>query len=287
MSGVCASRALRSFIDEFARSSLKRSCYKTRQAVVPPDESDSREATANAAPKHCSEIRSLTNSLATEPVKILLADDHPVVRRGVRALLESGRGFRVVGEASDGAETLRLVEALTPEIVLLDISLPDRNGLDVACQLRREAPNVKVVIFTMHFGDEVERQCLQAGARAYVLKSNDDDQLLDALRAVRDDRPYFTRRISHPVDTYTGPRLSNPGGPRGPDRVTPLAHLTPREVEIVQMVCEGMTSLQIAAQFAISRRTVESHRSNVTRKLQITSLSDLVRYAHRTGIFPT
>ena len=113
MSGVCASRALRSFIDEFARSSLKRSCYKTRQAVVPPDESDSREATANAAPKHCSEIRSLTNSLATEPVKILLADDHPVVRRGVRALLESGRGFRVVGEAKSNVNVCKRARVLT------------------------------------------------------------------------------------------------------------------------------------------------------------------------------
>jgi DNA-binding NarL/FixJ family response regulator len=285
MSGVCASRAPRSFIDEFARSSLKPSCYKPRPGVVPPDESDSQESSANAALKQLSEIPGSTKSVANEPVKILLADDHPVVRFGMRALLQAEPGFRVVGEASDGAETLRLVEALTPEIVLLDISLPDRNGLDVTRQLRREAPNVKVVIFTMHFGDEVERQCLQAGARAYVLKSDDDGLLLDALHAVRDDRPYFTRRISRTVDTNTGSRLSNPGGPRGPDRVSPLAHLTPREVEIVQMVCEGMTSIQIAAQFAISRRTVESHRSNVARKLQITSLSDLVRYAYRTGIF--
>jgi DNA-binding NarL/FixJ family response regulator len=286
MSGVYASRAPRSSIDEFARSTRKRSWHKTRQAVVPPDESDSRESSANAAAEALSEIPGLTKSLATEPVKILLADDHPVVRRGMRALLQAEPGFSVVGEASDGAETLRLVEALTPEIVLLDISLPDRNGLDVARQLRREAPEVKVVVLSMHCAEEIERQCLHAGARAYVLKSDDDDQLLDALRAVRDDRPFFTTRITRIFETYTGPLPSDPDAPFGRDRKIPLERLTQREVEIVKMLCRGMKSKQIAAQLAISTRTVESHRSNITRKLQVTSLSDLARYAHRTGIFP-
>jgi DNA-binding NarL/FixJ family response regulator len=218
-------------------------------------------------------------------VKILLADDHAIVRRGTRALLESDPGFTVVGEASNGAETLRLVEALAPEIVLLDVSLPDRNGLDVARQLRREAPNVKVIIFTMHCAEEIERQCLQAGARAYVLKSDDDDELLDALRDVRDDRPFFTTQIAQIFDTYTGPLRSDPDAPLGRDRKIPLERLTQREVEIVRMLCQGMKSKQIAAQLAISTRTVECHRGNVRRKLQITSLSDLERYALRNDIF--
>jgi DNA-binding NarL/FixJ family response regulator len=219
-------------------------------------------------------------------VKILLADDHSVVRRGTRTLLESDPGFCVVGEASDGAETLRLVEALTPEIVLLDITLPDRSGLDIARQLRREASNVKVVVFSMHCAEEIERQCLQAGARAYVLKSDDDDQLLDALRAVRDDRPFFTARITRIFDTYTPPLSSDPNAPLGRDRKIPLERLTQREVEIVKLLCQGMKSRQIAAQLAISTRTVECHHGNVRRKLQITSLSDLERYALRNGIFP-
>jgi DNA-binding NarL/FixJ family response regulator len=209
MSGVCASRAPHSSASEIVRSARKRSWYKPRQAVIPPVKADPRKFCANAAPKHLSEIRDLMKGRASEPVTIVLADDHAIVRRGARTLLESDPGFRVVGEASDGAETLRLVEALTPEIVVLDISLPDQNGLDVTRKLLREAPNVKVIIFTMHCAEEIERQCLQAGACAYVLKSDDDDRLLDALRAVCDDRPFFTPRITHIFATYTGMLPSN------------------------------------------------------------------------------
>jgi two-component system response regulator NreC len=221
---------------------------------------------------------------SSRPVKVLLADDHPVVRRGLHTLLASDQGFRVVGEASDGAETLRLVEELKPEIVVLDISMPEYNGLDVTRKLRRESPDVKVVVLTMHFAEEVARECLRAGARAYVLKSDADEDLLEAVRAVRDDRPFFTPRIKDIF--YLGPTACSPSAPRGPDGEIPLERLTQRELEIVKMLCEGLSNKEVASHVGISTRTVESHRNNIMHKLQITAFSDLVRYAVRHKVVP-
>jgi|HubBroStandDraft_6_1064221.scaffolds.fasta_scaffold51505_2 DNA-binding NarL/FixJ family response regulator len=215
----------------------------------------------------------------TRPVKVLLADDHPVVRRGLSALLAADNGFRVVGEAADGAETLRLVDELKPEIVVLDISMPEYNGLDVTRKLRRESPDVKVVVLTMHFAEEVARECLRAGARAYVLKSDADEDLLEAVRAVRDDRPFFTPRIKDMF--YLGPRSCAPGAPRDAQGEIPIERLTQREQEIVKMLCEGLSNKEVASQVGISTRTVESHRNNIMHKLQIGAFSDLVRYAVR------
>ncbi len=213
------------------------------------------------------------------PVKVLLADDHPVVRRGLNALLAADSGFRVVGEAADGAETLRLVDELKPEIVVLDISMPAFNGLDVTRKLRRESPDVKVVVLTMHFAEEVARECLRAGARAYVLKSDADEDLLEAVRAVRDDRPFFTPRIKDMF--YLGPRSCAPSAPRDAQGEIPIERLTQREQEIVKMLCEGLSNKEVASQVGISTRTVESHRNNIMHKLQIAAFSELVRYAVR------
>jgi DNA-binding NarL/FixJ family response regulator len=230
-------------------------------------------------------VQAPTKRPATRPVSVLLADDHPVVRRGLHALLEADAGFRVVGEASDGTETLRLVQELKPEIVVLDISMPEQNGLDVTRKLRREAPEVKVIVLTMHFAEEVARECLRAGARAYVLKSDADEDLLESVRAVRDDRPFFTPRIK---DMFYFSRLApcNPAAPRGPDGEVPLERLTQREKEIVRMLCEGLSNKEVASQVGISTRTVESHRNNIMHKLQMGAFSDLVRYAVRHKIVP-
>jgi two-component system, NarL family, response regulator NreC len=249
-----------------------------RQNVTEARESRARLSTG-AATRRTSVTASGPKRTSVRPVKVLLADDHPVVRRGLHALLSADQGFRVVGEAADGAETLRLVEELKPEIVVLDISMPHHNGLDVTRKLRREAPEVKVVVLTMHFAEEVARECLRAGARAYVLKSDADEDLLEAVRSVRDDRPFFTPRIKDMF--YFGPHPTAPGTPRSSDGEIPLDHLTPREQEIVKMLCEGLSNKEVASQVGISTRTVESHRNNIMHKLQIGAFSDLVRYAVR------
>lgn len=217
-------------------------------------------------------------------MKVLLADDHPVVRHGLHSLLDADEGFRVVGEASDGLETVEKVLKLKPEILVLDISMPELNGLDVTRRLRREAPDVKVIILTMHFAEEVARECLRAGARGYVLKSDADEDLLEAVRAVRDDRPFFTPRIKDMF--YLGARACTPTAPRGLDGEVPIERLTQRELEVVKMLCEGLSNKEVASKVGISTRTVESHRNNIMHKLQVSAFSDLVRYAVRHKVVP-
>jgi two-component system response regulator NreC len=254
-----------------------------RENVTGARESRAR-LSSGTAPRRTSAIGTGPKRSSARPVRVLLADDHPVVRRGLLALLAADQGFRVVGEAADGAETLRLVEELKPEIVVLDISMPHHNGLDVTRKLRRESPDVKVVVLTMHFAEEVARECLRAGARAYVLKSDADEDLLEAVRAVRDDRPFFTPRIKDMF--YLGPHPCAPATPRGSDGEIPLEHLTQREQEIVKMLCEGLSNKEVASQVGISTRTVESHRNNIMHKLQIGAFSELVRYAIRHKVVP-
>jgi DNA-binding NarL/FixJ family response regulator len=279
------SKESRSFADSLASASTPaRRPIETPWDDPPKGQSDERGARARQSsasmPKRSPSLHSgASKRTGARPVKVLLADDHPVVRRGLNALLAADTGFRVVGEASDGAETLRLVDELKPEIVVLDISMPEFNGLDVTRRLRRESPDVKVVVLTMHFAEEVARECLRAGARAYVLKSDADEDLLEAVRAVRDDRPFFTPRIKDMF--YLGPHSCTPSAPRDEHGEIPLERLTQREQEIVKMLCEGLSNKEVASQVGISTRTVESHRNNIMHKLQIGAFSELVRYAVR------
>jgi len=211
--------------------------------------------------------------------RILIADDHAVVRRGVRALLEADPSLTVIGEAATGPETVEQVKKLTPDIVVLDISLPDQNGLDVTRILRREAPQTKVVILTMHLTEEVARECLRAGARAFVVKSDSNDDVLTAVQAARDERVFFTPQIRDLY--YTGYMDCVPNAPANGDGEIPIERLTPREKEVVKMLCEGLSNKEVAFSVGISTRTVESHRNNVMRKLNLGAFSELVRYAVR------
>ena len=277
----------RSFADALASASTPaRRPVQTPWDDAPKSEVEERAVRGRqpsaTGPKRSLPMRSPTRRASARPVKVLLADDHPVVRRGLSALLAADDGFRVVGEASDGAETLRLVDQLKPEIVVLDISMPELNGLDVTRKLRRDDPDVKVIVLTMHFAEEVARECLRAGARAYVLKSDADEELLEAVRAVRDDRPFFTPRIKDMF--YLGARSGLPSAPRDEHGEIPVERLTQREQEIVKMLCEGLSNKEVASQVGISTRTVESHRNNIMHKLQLAAFSDLVRYAVRHNV---
>lgn len=216
------------------------------------------------------------------PTRVLISDDHAIVRRGVRTMIETDPSFEIVGEASSGNETLELVKLLKPHIVVLDISMPGENGLDVTRRLRREAPDVKILILTMHFAEEVARECLRAGARAYVVKTDSDQDVLAAVRAVRDERAYFTPQIQDLY--YTGYMDCKPNAPPEKNGELPLDRLTPREVEVVKMLCEGLSNKEVASSVGISTRTVESHRNNVMRKLHLVAFSQLVRYAIRHGV---
>ena len=209
--------------------------------------------------------------------RILIVDDHAVVRRGVRALLEMQKGWEVVGEAQTGREGVDLARRLRPDIVVLDVSLPELNGLDAARQIRRESPQSEILVLTMHHSEELARDVLQAGARGYVLKSDADENLIAAVESLRRHKPFLTSKVTEFVlDDYL----------RRADVSAEMPHsaVTPREREIIQLLAEGKTNKEVAAALGVSVKTIEAHRANVMRKLHFQSLSDLVRYAIRNKI---
>lgn len=209
--------------------------------------------------------------------RILIVDDHAVVRRGVRALLESQEGWEVCGEAQNGIEAIEKVADLKPDLVVLDVSLPGLNGLEVTPQILKASPNTEVLVLTMHHSEELVRQVLRSGAKGYVLKSDADHSLVEAIESVRQHKPFVTNAVTEfALDSYL---RGNSG-----EIEVPKVPTTPRERQIIQLVAESRSSKEVAATLGISVKTVESHRTNIMRKLKLRSVSDLVRYAIRNGI---
>jgi DNA-binding NarL/FixJ family response regulator len=192
-------------------------------------------------------------------VRILLADDHDVVRRGLRDQLNSHESWEVCGEAADGREAVKLALKLKPDVVVLDLSMPELNGLEATRQIRRELPHTEVLIFTMHETEQLIREVLSAGARGYVLKSDAGRHLTSAVEALSHHKPFFTAG-------------------------SVFRTLTDREREIVQMLAEGKSNKEIATKLSISVKTVETHRATVMRKLDINSIVELVHYAIRNQL---
>ena len=210
-------------------------------------------------------------------VRILVADDHEIVRQGLRALLEAQPGWQVVAEAIDGREALDKAKRLRPDVVVLDVSMPNLNGLEATRQIRKALPETEVLILTMHDSEQLVREVLEAGARGYVLKSDAGRELVTAVESVRQSKPYFTSRVSEIVlDGYlhAGERSDAFNAPR-------TVRLSPREREIVQLLAEGKSNKEVAVALHISVKTAETHRTNLMRKLDLHSISELVRYAIR------
>jgi DNA-binding NarL/FixJ family response regulator len=210
-------------------------------------------------------------------VRILVADDHEIVRQGLRALLEAQPGWQVVAEAVDGREALDKAKRLRPDVVVLDVSMPNLNGLEATRQIRKALPETEVLILTMHDSEQLVREVLEAGARGYVLKSDAGRELVTAVESVRKSKPYFTSRVSEIVlDGYL-----HAGGRADAFNVPRTVRLSPREREIVQLLAEGKSNKEVAVALRISVKTAETHRTNLMRKLDLHSISELVRYAIR------
>ncbi len=211
-------------------------------------------------------------------VRILVADDHEVVRRGVRALLEGEPGWEVCDEAITGREAVEKAKRLTPDIVILDIGMPELNGLDAARQIRKLVPSSEVLILTMHESEQTVREVLAAGARGYVLKSDAGRDLIAAVNALRQHKPFFASSVTGVVlDGY----LKNADGAAAAQAA---GLLTAREREIVQLLAEGRSNKEVAVTLGISVKTAETHRTNIMRKLDMHSVGELVRYAVRNRI---
>ena len=206
-------------------------------------------------------------------IRVLLADDHKLVRQGLRALLNAQADFTVVGEASDGREAVALAASLKPDVVLMDLMMPNLNGLEATLQIRRH--DVQVVILSMHANTGHAIQALRNGAIGYVLKDSDAQEVVNAVQAAAERRRYLDPAIANSVMEALIHKQTAAGDP--------FEVLTEREREILQLVAEGHTNIVIAQKLSISLRTVETHRANLTRKLDIHSPADLVRYAIRHG----
>jgi len=212
------------------------------------------------------------------PVRILVVDDHAVVRRGVRSLLESQPGWEVSGEAATGREAVELARRLQPDVVVMDLTLPELNGLDATRQILRDSPRSEILVLTMHYSEELADQALQAGARGYVLKSDADQSLIAAVESLCQHKPFLTPTVTEfMLDDYLRRSDILEAG-------TVHATLTAREREVIQLLAEGKSNKEVSSALAISVKTVEAHRANVMRKLHLRSVSELVRYAIRNKI---
>lgn len=211
-------------------------------------------------------------------VRILLADDHQLVRAGLRVLIDGLPGFAVVGEAGDGREVLRRAREDGIDLVVMDLSMPGLNGLDATAHLVREHPEIRVVILSMHTAENYVLDALRAGARGYVVKDAAPDELERALRAVAAGQRYLSPAISHYLlDDYL--RLS-----RGGEAQKEAAQLTPRQREILQLIAEGRSTREIAGRLSISIKTVETHRAQIMERLGVRDVASLTRYAIRLGL---
>lgn len=207
-------------------------------------------------------------------VRVLIADDHDIVRRGVRSVVESRPGWQVVAEAQDGREALDLAIETKPDIAIVDYSIPIMNGAQLTRHICAESPGTQVLIFTMHDSDVLIREVLTAGARGFLVKSDADRTLLAALDALARRQPYFTGQINEALLKLY---LAQPGG-------TETSTLTPREREVVQLIAEGNSSKEASRILNISLKTVETHRAAVMHKLNLSTTAALVRYAIRNKI---
>lgn len=209
-------------------------------------------------------------------IRVLLADDHSLFRAGVHALLSSVEGVEVVGEADSGRKALDMVRARTPDVVLMDIAMPEMNGLETTTRVTKEFPAVRVIMLSMHAGEEYVMQALRAGASGYLLKDAATSELELAVRAVARGETYLTPTISKRViDDY----LMRTTGSQGP-----VDQLTKRQREILQLIAKGYTSKEMAQMLTLSPKTIETHRTQLMKQLDIHDVAGLVRYAIRVGL---
>jgi DNA-binding NarL/FixJ family response regulator len=230
-----------------------------------------------AAVRPCA-LRYQQMTRGAKKLRILVADDHELVRRGIRGLLRARRGWTVVGEAVNGREAVEKANKLKPDVAILDISMPDLDGLQATQRIREAVPTTEVVILTMHESDQMVRRVLDAGALGFVLKSDLAKHLVKAVKDVSAGKQFLTPRVS---DIVLKGFLENQSDKTGHSQARP----TPREIEVIRLLAEGNANKEIALKLGITIRTVETHRAKIMLKLGLHSLTELIHYAIRHKIF--
>ncbi|MCB0213510.1 MAG: response regulator transcription factor [Anaerolineae bacterium] len=211
-------------------------------------------------------------------ISIVLADDHHIVREGLKTILGALPDFQIVGEADDGLQVGAVVERLKPDVLVLDLMMPGLNGLEISRQVRRNTPQTQIVVLSMHANEAYVAEALAAGAAAYLLKRSTSDELANAIREAVAGRRYLSPPLSDRlIDAYIRKLEAE-------EEDDPYTTLTPREREVLHLAAEGATNNQIAERLSLSVRTVEKHRSNLMHKLALKTQTDLIRYALQKGI---
>jgi len=216
------------------------------------------------------------NGLKMEKISILLVEDHTIVRQGLRMILDQNPSIEVIAEAVNGRDAIRMAEKYRPDIILMDFSMPDLNGLEATRQLVRLNSEVKVIILTRHGNQEYVDRLLRAGASGYLIKNSAADELILAIQAVYRGSKYLDPTIaSGVIDGYLKPKHHQNGD---------MKKLTPRQREVLQLIAEGHPNRDIASKLHISVKTVENHRANIMKALDLSTTADLIQYAIRTGV---
>jgi DNA-binding NarL/FixJ family response regulator len=213
-------------------------------------------------------------------LRILVADDHDLMRRGLKSMLETRPGWEICAEAHTGAEAVNKAKDLKPNVAILDISMPEMDGLEAARQIRKHSPKTEILMLSMHYSDQLIREILEAGVRGYIVKSDSDRDLVLAVEALANHKPFFT---PHATELMLTNLSASPASlANGTD--TLKDRLTTREREIIRLISEGSSSKEVATTLGISVKTADTHRANIMRKLQVHTVSELVRYALRNQI---
>ena len=210
-------------------------------------------------------------------LRVFIADDHDVVRKGLKMLIEEHAGWQVCGEARSGREAVEQCGRLNPDVIVIDVSMPDLNGLDATRQIRKACPKTEVLVISHHDSDEMAAEVMDAGARGYVLKSDSDTDLVRSVEALSHHKPFFTSRVTEMFLANRGSRITDPAEMM-------RNRLTPRELEILQLLAEGKTAKEVATILGIAIKTSDTHRTNIMRKLDVHSVVELVRYAIRNKV---
>ena len=204
-------------------------------------------------------------------VRIFLADHHVLIRAGLRTVLRAHGGFFICGEADNGIDAVKLAIQAKPDVSIMDVNMPDLNGIEATRQIRKATPDAEILIFTAESNEDIMRECLRAGAGGYLLKSASDEEIIDAIEALAQHRGYYSDSVTE--------KLLRAGNNR--------SHLTAREREILRLIAQGRRSREIALMLGVSVRTVETHRAAGMRKLHLHSIAEIVRYAVREQLIET
>jgi DNA-binding NarL/FixJ family response regulator len=224
--------------------------------------------------------RKAKNELPEEPIeyyRIVLVEDHAIVRTGIRALLASQPDMAIVGEAASGLEAVEMVKRLKPDLVILDLSLPEMDGLQVLENIRKDSPDSEILVLTMHFSEDIAREALRIGAIGFVLKSDADEDLLAAVDNARHKQSFFTGALAASMaDNFVATPEER--------RAQADSKLTPREIQVITLLGAGRSNKEVAAELKVSTRTIESHRHHIMHKMKFASFSDLIKFAVRNKL---